>query len=384
MKYFMLLVIFFTIIGFSSREGTDLNREIDEMTLEEKIGQMFIIGFHGTEVDGHLEKMLKENHVGGVILFSRNISNLEQLFSLTNGIKKENNDGIPLFISIDEEGGRVSRLPATATKFPPNEVIGKLENKQLSYEVGSIIGRELSALGFNMNFAPVLDIYSNPDNEVIGDRAFGDNPKIVSELGISTMEGLADQSIIPVVKHFPGHGDTEVDSHYGLPQVNHTLDHLKNFELRPFQQAIQHGADAVMTAHITFPNVDDTQLPATLSKVMINDVLREKMGFDGVVITDDIVMEAIAANFSVEEAVYKGIQAGIDIFLISSDVEAQQQAMDELLRMVHDGEIQEERIDESVKRILQVKNKYSLTSNPKSINELDKVGVASWEKMKSR
>jgi len=283
--------------------------------------------------------------------------------------KKALNEGnkLPILISTDQEGGRISRLPSRATKFPSNLIIGKKNSATLSYQIGSILGTEMKAYGFNMDFAPVLDVVTNPQNTVIGDRSFGSNPDLVSTLGVATMKGISSSGVIPVVKHFPGHGDTSVDSHQELPVSNATLPHLHSFELLPFVKAIQNGASVVMMAHIKFPNVDPSGLPASLSEVFISDILRNELGFTGVVITDDLHMEAITKHYSVGDAAIKAVQAGADVVLVCHSLDEQEQAMNALVNAVKTGQISEERINESIKRIAMLKQHYDLTDEPSSI-----------------
>ncbi|MGL5750355.1 MAG: glycoside hydrolase family 3 N-terminal domain-containing protein, partial [Paraclostridium sp.] len=229
-------------------EDKQIKDKIENMTLEEKIGQMIVAGFNGTKVNEEVNTLVKDLKVGGVILFSRNIENSAQLKNLNDNISKLNKD-IELFISIDEEGGRVTRLPSDTIKFKSAKEIGETGDLDYAYENGENIGMTLKEHGFNMDFAPVLDIYSNPKNTVIGDRAFGSDEKIVSDMGIATMKGIEEGCVVPVVKHFPGHGDTEVDSHFGLPIVTKDLKELEKFEFIPFKKAIKEGCDVVMVSH---------------------------------------------------------------------------------------------------------------------------------------
>lgn len=327
--------------------------KIDKMTLDEKIGQMILSGFNGTCFNEELNTLLNDLKVGGVILFSRNIEDSKQLKKLTSDIIDTNQD-IPFFISIDEEGGRVSRLPKDIKKFESSKSIGDRGDEKYAYENGREIGRILKNHNINMNFAPVLDIYSNPKNTVIGDRAFGDNEKVVSSMGIATMKGLRDENIIPVVKHFPGHGDTEIDSHLGLPIVEKNLKQLNELELIPFNKAIENGVGAVMVSHILIKEIDD-KYPATLSYTMINDILRNDMKFENIVITDDMLMKAITDYISIEEASVKSIKAGADIILIGSDINKTKSVIERIKLAVANNEISEERIDKSVYRILKQK-----------------------------
>lgn len=338
------------------------------MSLEEKIGQMFIVSFTGTTVPTALNALIKDNHVGGVILYPENIENDNQLVTLINSIKVVNSvNKLPLFISTDQEGGRVSRLPARATTFPPNLVIGEKRSATLSYAVGNVMGKELKAYGFNVDFAPVLDIFSNPQNTVIGDRSFGSDPNLVASLGVATMEGIRNTGVIPVIKHFPGHGDTSVDSHKDLPISYKTMDQLEAFELVPFEEAIKDDADMVMVAHIELPNVDRSLAPASLSTYVISDILRQRLHFNGVVITDDMHMEAIRKYYSVADATVKAVEAGTDIVLICHSYEEQIESYNALLQAVQKGVISEARIDQSVRRIILLKEKYNLTDQPSTL-----------------
>jgi len=278
-----------------------LKNQIEQMTVDEKVGQMVMIGLEGYEKDPYAQEMITKYKVGGFIFFKRNINNAYPTLTLINSLKEANRENkIPLFFAVDEEGGRVTRMPAEFTKLPTSRAIGKINSEDFAFEVGSIIGQQLKSLGFNMNFAPVLDIDSNPNNPVIGDRSFGHNEEIVSKLGTATMKGIQSQ-VISAVKHFPGHGDTSTDSHISLPVVNHDMDRLKDFELVPFAQAIENGADMVMVAHILLPKIDQEN-PVTLSETVITDILREEMKFNGVIITDDMTMGAITENYDIGDA----------------------------------------------------------------------------------
>ena len=336
-------------------EKEPIDDKINSMTLDEKIGQMIITGFNGSEYNDDMDRLINEYKVGGVILFARNIEDSNQMIDLTRALQ-ENNNNLPLFISIDEEGGRVSRLPDDVEKFPSAFTIGLINDQQTAYENGKEIGYTLKRLGINLDYAPVLDIYSNENNTVIGDRAFSTEESIVSTMGIATMEGIEDSDIIPVVKHFPGHGDTEVDSHYGLPIVYKTLEELRNFEFIPFVKAIESGCDVIMVSHIILNEVDSIN-PASLSKIVISDLLRKDMGFDKVVITDDMSMGAITSIMSIEEACIKSIEAGCDILLLGNAYEEIEQVINSIKLKLYNGEISEEQINKSVKRILELKKR---------------------------
>lgn len=354
----------------SKQPSKDLIQEkIDNMSLDEKIGQLVISGVESTSIDPTIQDFIQKKYIGGVILFSRNVSTAQQVLNLTNSIKDTNKSNkIPLFISVDEEGGLVSRLPKEFIKLPKNSYIGEIDNPKFSYDIGKSIGKELSSLGYNMDFAPVMDINSNPKNPVIGARSFGNNEKIVSELGIETMKGLQSENIIPVIKHFPGHGDTSVDSHIGLPIVNNDLNRLKNFELVPFKSAINNGADVVMVSHILLSKLDN-QYPASLSSKIITDLLRNQLNFMGVIITDDMTMGAISKNYGIGDAAVKSLLAGSDIILVCHEYDNVNKVLDSIKLAVKNNVISEQRINQSLYRILSLKEKYKLNNNP--INNLN-------------
>lgn len=356
-----MVIIISTVYILSKKKYKEVDEHskiminINEMTLDEKIGQMVLSGFNGTDFNGELDTLINDLKVGGVILFSRNIEDSKQLKKLNLDIE-EANKNIPVFISIDEEGGRVNRLAKNIKRFESAKSIGDKGDIKYAYENGKEIGKTLKAYKINMNFAPVLDIYSNSKNTVIGDRAFGNNEKIVETMGIATMQGLKDEDVIPVIKHFPGHGDTEVDSHIGLPVVEKSIDQLYDFELVPFKKAIESGAEAVMVSHILMKQIDDKN-PATLSYNLITEILRNDMEFSNVIITDDMCMKAITNRLSVEEASIKSIKAGSDIILIGSDIGKTKSVIEKIKLAVERNEISEKRIDESVYRILKLKQK---------------------------
>ncbi|WP_160643957.1 beta-N-acetylhexosaminidase [Chengkuizengella marina] len=357
------------------QEQDPIIQQLEQMTLKQKIGQLFVVGFDGLTPNDQIKTLIQKHHVGGIILFSRNIETSKQLLQLTNDLKQLNQSNqIPLFISVDEEGGRVSRLPSNATKFPSNLFIGGKGNPVLTHDIGLVIGNELAAHGFNMDYAPVFDVFSNPQNTVIGDRAYGTTPEIVKEHGNALMFGLQKSNVIPVVKHFPGHGDTIIDSHKGLPVVHKTVEQLKEMELQPFQGAIQEGADVVMVAHIQYPNIDGSGKPASLSKTIITELLRNEMDFQGVVITDDMEMGAIKKYYGAGEAAVYAVQAGVDLLLYSHQYDLQLEAIQSIEVAVETGEISLQQLNERVERILRLKEKYHLNDYPLSEAGLEIIG----------
>ena len=291
---------------------------MDETLLKQMIGQMFIIGFDGPSITPEIEGWLKRENLGGLIFFKRNIESCEQVVKMTSQVYHYQGDSLP-FLGVDQEGGRVARLksPQVAnTEFPPMKVVGSTKNNKNAQQTGAIIGNEVRSQGFNLNFAPVLDENTNPDNPVIGDRSFGSDPVLAGRLGVSFAKGLLKYGVIPCGKHFPGHGDTDLDSHFHLPMLQHTWHRLNRVELIPFKNAIAWGIPMLMTAHILLKRIDSAT-PATLSRIVLN-YLRQRMGHTGVIISDDLDMKAISDHFQVEEILENGLEAGLDIFLFCS------------------------------------------------------------------
>ena len=336
---------------------------LQNMTLEEKIGQMIFAGIDGATYDQATASLINQYHVGGVIFNKKNFLSADQTIQFVNQIKSKNAENpLPIFIGVDQEGGRVAKLPGNLTPIPTNMQIGKKGSSEFSYAIGELLGSEVKSFGFNMNFAPVLDVNSNPMNPVIGDRSFGATASIVSQLGIETMKGIQSKDVIAVVKHFPGHGDTATDSHLELPKVDKTIEELEEIELVPFRQAIQEGADVVMIAHILLPQLDPEN-PSSMSPVIISDLLRSKLNYEGVVITDDMTMQAITDHYDIGSASVQSVKAGSDIIMVAHDYNKVTAAFDAIQSAVVNGEIPEERINDSVLRIIQLKEKYQLHDN---------------------
>lgn len=332
------------------------------LTLREKIGQLFMIGFSGTTVSKDLAGFVAEYKPGGVILFSRNLRSRDQIVRLTNQLQKLAGPQ-PLFIAVDQEGGRVSRLPAPFTVFPPCAVLGRCDSSELTYAAASATATELRAVGINMNMAPVLDVDTNPDNPIIGDRAFSASATQVSAQGLATLAGLQDNKVIACGKHFPGHGETSVDSHKALPTVTLSADRLRETEIRPFRHAIENGLATIMTAHVLYTSLDDRR-PATLSPYLVGDLLRGELEFHGLIITDDLEMHAIVDHYGIEDAAVQAFKAGADVLLLCKDRGMIKAAMEALCKAVKDGQVSEARLEDSLRRIALIKQRFLLPFLP--------------------
>ena len=337
---------------------------LSAMTTEEKVGQLLIAGFYETEAGEEARSYIQDYHVGGLILYGRNVESAQQLTDLTNGLKALAGDGIPLFLSTDQEGGMVERMPPEIQKLP------NAYDVSAPAAFGAALGTECAAFGLNTDFAPSLDIWSNPNNTVIGRRAFGSDAETVTQRGLACLTAMEESGTIPVVKHFPGHGDTDTDSHVGLPVVDKTREELLEMELLPFQAAIDAGAPAVMVGHILMTQIDPDK-PATLSSEVVTGLLREELGFDEVVFTDDLTMGAITQNYGLGEAAVLAVEAGCDVLLVCHEAGSVDQVYTALLDAVDTGRITEDRLDQSVRRILTLKQDYGLTSDPVDLPDLD-------------
>lgn len=351
--------------------------KIITMDLNEKIGQLFMVGFDGSDFyDENNISLIKDFKVGGLIFFGKNINNSFQIVDLINNIKLLNfqNENIPLFLSLDQEGGLVTRLPDEIIKFYKASIIGQINDEQYAYEFAKIMGNVIKSLGFNMNFAPVLDVYTNPNNKVIGSRSFSNDKEVVSRMAISTINGFMENDLISVGKHYPGHGDTDLDSHYDLPVIYHDYERIRNIELYPFEQAINNGLDAVLVSHLLYENIDPDNI-TTFSKNFLYEILRKELKFRGIVITDDMIMKGLTNTESIPEASVKAIKAGVDILLIGSGYENVVASIKRVKDAVLNGEIDEFEIDRKVYNILRIKKKYDINHekishvNVREINE---------------
>ncbi|WP_293016987.1 beta-N-acetylhexosaminidase [Paenibacillus sp.] len=363
-------------------EKDPVQEQLNQLSLDEKVGQMILAGVQGTTLDAQAKQMIMDQKVGGIIFYANNVSTLQGTATFVRSIKDANRSNpVPIFMSVDQEGGKVSRMPETVESIPSNGKVGKTKDADLAETMGKLLARQIQLVGFNVDFAPVLDINSNPNNPVIGDRSFGSSASLVSKMGIAEMKGLRSEGIIPVVKHFPGHGDTSVDSHLDLPVVNKIEQQLAELEWIPFEAAVKEQVEAVMVAHILFPKLDPDH-PASLSDVIIGQHLRGKFKYDGVVITDDLSMGAIAKNYKLDDAAVATVQAGSDILLVAHSYESAKTIFDTLKSAVKSGKISESRIDESVYRILALKQKYNLSDEKQSSGDLKQLNadILDWRK----
>ena len=297
------------------------------------LSQLVVTGFEGTRLDARIRGRLERLAPGGVVLFRRNVGDPAALLRLTNELRGIL--GPRALIAVDQEGGRVARLRAPFTEWPAMRRVGELGDARLARGIGAAIGRELAAAGFNCDFAPVLDVDSNPSNPVIGDRAFAGEPAAVARLALAFASGLEASGVVPCGKHFPGHGDTAVDSHFSLPRVGRTLAELSRVELRPFRAAIRRGLPMLMTAHVVYEALDPVR-PATLSAPILRGLLRERLGFEGVVVSDDLAMHALDAAGSVAEIAVGAVAAGCDLLLACQRLEDGERAV-AALREAHAG-----------------------------------------------
>ena len=333
---------------------------LSSMTLKEKIGQMFIVCTDSldfdaeTEVTKKMQQKLEEYKPGGVIFFSYNLKDREQVKSMIADIQKSND--IPLFISVDEEGGSVARIANSknmqTTKFPAMSEIGKSGDSKKACKVGETIGKEIRELGFNLDFAPVADVNTNAENTEIGNRSFSSDAKTVAGMVSQEVKGLQSQGVSSTLKHFPGQGQCGEDTHKGYVDLNATIDRLREVEFLPFESGIAAGADMVMMSHVAVSQVTGKETPASLTKLMVTDILREELQFNNVIITDAMNMKVITKFYDADQAAVMAVQAGNDMILMPDNFE---QAFEGVLEAVKDGTISESKINEAVSRILSVK-----------------------------
>lgn len=366
-KAIILLIIILLIITFiktinktndtskeviNSFEEEEKDNKIDEMSLEEKIGQLLIISYRKDDIKEKLPTILEEVKPGGFILFSENITTYDDTINLIKSIKNSND--IPLFIGIDEEGGNVQRLK-NLKDYKTSDIpyMSYVKTINDAYNLGKVIAEELRVFGINLDFAPVIDCNWDNPKSVIGKRAFEGDYTTVAKLGVSLAKGLKNNKVIPTYKHFPNHGATATDSHQDLPVINKTEEELLNNDLIPYQEAIKNNADMIMISHLALPKITKDYTPASLSYEIITNLLKKKLGFKGLVVTDALNMQALTKNYSEKEILIKAINAGADLLLMPEDPV---NAVKTIKEAVNGGLISEERINESVEKILSLKD----------------------------
>ena len=333
--------------------------------LARDIGQLLIGSFPGRSVSAELRSLAREFDLGGTILFGRNIEAPEQVAELSADLEALGRTA-PAWVSIDQEGGRVARLKEPFTRWPPMAVLGRSKSDALADRFGRALARELKAVGITLDYAPVLDIHTNPKNPVIGDRALAEKADEVARLGSAIIRALQSEGVAACGKHFPGHGDTSTDSHLELPLVEHPPDRLRAVEFEPFRAAIRERVAFIMTAHVLVPAIDEQQ-PATLSPRIVDDILRHELRYDGIILSDDLEMKAISAQLPVPDAAVRAIQAGCDgVLICGGDVQVQAAALEALVKAVESGDIRHTRADESMKRLAKAKERFLAAERPKT------------------
>ena len=334
------------------------------MNLPQKIGQLMCVGFDGMAFNDEMRGLIQDLRVGGLIVFERNVGSRQALRQMIGDAQAcAQACGLPrLFIGIDQEGGRVTRLRSATgfTEFPSAYDVANSPNPiRAVQQQAQVMAGELREVGININFAPVLDVNNNPDNPVIGNRSFGDDPILVSQLGAAYIEAMQAAGVMCVGKHFPGHGDVAVDSHLGLPSVPHNRERLEAIEFAPFKAAMHAGVGGIMSAHVSFPAIEPSGLPATLSFNVMTMLLRDEMGYDGLLFTDSLEMGALATSgYPVPIAAATALKAGADVMLFNSGEALHRAAHAEMLAWVQRGDIPQTRIDAAVQRVLQAKQKF--------------------------
>jgi beta-N-acetylhexosaminidase len=324
---------------------------------------LFCFGFDGIEPPEDLCALLRQG-LGGVILFKRNLRDLEQVCSLTTTLHRH---GVsPLLVGVDQEGGCVVRLPQPFLIPPPAAALGRIDDPELTHDVARAVGRELRAAGFTWNLAPVLDVHTNPNNPIIGDRAFSHDPQCVVRMGLAAFRGFQEAGILTTGKHFPGHGETAADSHLTLPESSQTAERWRAVEFVPFREAIRAGVPSILAAHLVCPALDPN-LPSSLSRVIITDILRGELGFDGVVVSDDMEMGAIVTRFDIGEAAVRFLEAGGDLILICRDPDRQRSAVAAVESAVQSGRLSRRRVQASLDRLARLRARISSHSRVVSV-----------------
>lgn len=333
------------------------------------------IGIQGHSLTAEEKKFIQENNIGGICLFGRNVAEPKQVRDLCaeiQSLRHKQADKAPLFIGIDMEGGRVHRLKAPFTIWPPLRKLGDLDAPTVSFHFANRMGQELKAVGINLDFAPCVDVFTNPANTVIGDRSISSDPEAVARHASALVRGYVKAEVLTCAKHFPGHGNTIVDSHLDLPVENLDLERLESCELIPFKKSFKARVDMVMTSHIKFPKIDP-EWPVTLSEKFIQKIIREECRYKGLVITDDLGMKAMSAHFPIDEIPVRALKAGVDLLLYCNEFDVPPQAIDAILGATAQGTLDKAQLDQSHKRILEVKKAKIPNPDPLELSEVVKI-----------
>jgi beta-N-acetylhexosaminidase len=327
-----------------------------------RVGQRFMVGFDGHAASADVKHVIRDLGVGHVILFARNVAEPEQVAELVRelqAVAREARHDLPLLIAVDQEGGRVARLREPWTLWPPQRAIGRAGSEELARRMGGALALELKACGIRCDLAPVVDVDSNPKNPIIGDRSFGEDPDLVGRLGAALIQGLQEGGVAACAKHFPGHGDTDVDSHLALPVVEHSRSRLEEVELPPFRKAIEAGVATIMTAHVVVRELDP-DVPATLSPAIIDALLRQQMGYGGVIVSDDLEMKAVAAHWKPADAAVRAVRAGCDVLPVCASADAQVEAIEGVVRAYESEELRFADMDAADQRVRALKRRFLL------------------------
>lgn len=345
------------------------------MGMRHIIGQHLFIGISGHALTNDEKKFIVENNIGGICLFGRNVADPKQVRDLCAEIQSLRHHQVektPLFIGIDMEGGRVHRLKAPFTIWPPLRKLGELDAPTVSFNFANRMGQELKAVGINLDFAPCIDVFTNPANTVIGDRSLSSDPEMVAKHATALVRGYIKAEIITCAKHFPGHGNTIVDSHEDLPIENLDRARLDACELIPFKKTFKSRVDMVMTSHIKFPNIDP-DWPVTLSEIFIKDIIRKECRYRGLVVTDDLGMKAMTKHYGLEEVPVRALKAGVDLLLYCNDPEVPPQAIESILEATAQGTLAESDLNDSYQRILELKKAKIIHVDPLPMEEVAKI-----------
>jgi beta-N-acetylhexosaminidase len=347
--------------------------------MREKIGPSLIVGIQGTSLASEEAAFLIRENIGGIILFKRNFESPRQLFDLSTELRsvaKRKGDKTPFFISVDQEGGRVARFRAPFTEWPPMGTVGKLDSATVAFKVAQVLAQELSAVGINLNFAPSVDVFTNPQNTVIGDRSLSSDPEIVAKLGSALVRGMIKGGVIPVAKHFPGHGNTLIDSHEELPIENKTLEELDKCELEPFKKVFRARLSVVMSSHLLFPKIDP-KWPVSLSEIFLKNILRDQLRYRGLIISDDLDMKALTKHHAKGDIAVRALQAGSNILCYCNEPDSPAIAIDAIEKAVRDKVLPLQLLQDNAARILALKTDSGFDTTPLVWSESEKLIGAS-------